>query len=346
MGLYNTKSFKEHLKKGELDNLYFLYGDESYILKQYEKKLISLAVSDDDKGFNFNLFDDRGFKVDLLADAVYLLPLMSDKKCVLVKDVDVNGLSQSEFDKLKELVSDLPETTVVIFSCINTEVNLKTKWKSFISLCEKYGSVVEVKRLDRSDIVKIVCHNAKMDNGIISQATAGYLVDKSGGDINQILNELDKLLMFTSGSEITREHIDKLITSEIDSTVFELSKAIIKNNFNIAIEKLDALFYNKEEPVAIISAISMAFIDIYRIKCANASNKRTEDVLKDFDYKGREFRLKYAADDSRRYSTGFIRKVLNELSSTDEALKSLKTDSRVLLEQMMIKIFIERAKEA
>ena len=41
---WNEEKLKQHLKEGELRPLYVLYGEESYLVKQYAEKLCRRAM--------------------------------------------------------------------------------------------------------------------------------------------------------------------------------------------------------------------------------------------------------------------------------------------------------------
>ena len=50
----------------------------------------------------------------------------------------------------------------------------------------------------------------------------------------------------------------------------------------------------------IAGALISSYVDMYRAKAALASGERVEAVAQAFNYKGREFRLRYAAQDASR----------------------------------------------
>lgn len=102
----------------------------------------------------------------------------------------------------------------------------------------------------------------------ISSENARYLISVSGSDIKTLLNETEKLSAYANGGEITKQLIDKLAVRCLQAKVFDLSKAVVRGDYEKAYSVLDSLFAAKEEPVSVLAVISNCFVDMYRVKCA------------------------------------------------------------------------------
>ena len=110
----------------------------------------------------------------------------------------------------------------------------------------------------------------------------------------------------------------------VEATAFDMVKALLRGKYADAYGMLDALFAQKTEPVMIAGALISSYIDMYRAKAALASGERVEAVAQAFNYKGREFRLRYAAQDASRLTLAQLGTCLDILSEADEALKSTR----------------------
>ena len=169
---------------------------------------------------------------------------------------------------------------------------------------------------------------------------AKLLVERCGDDLNLLLNEIDKLSALAGGGEITREHIETAATKNLEASVFDLSKALLQNNYERSYTILNTLFYQKEEPVAILAVLSGAYADLYRAKAAAQAGVPAESLAADFGYRGREWRLRNAARDSARLSLPMLRQSLEILAQADGQLKSARTDKRVVLEQTAARLIV------
>ena len=74
----------------------------------------------------------------------------------------------------------------------------------------------------------------------------------------QIRNELEKLCAYRENAEIRMEDIDSLVSGQIETDSFKLAKAVTSMNSAQAFFLLNDLLDKRNEPVAVLSAISMA----------------------------------------------------------------------------------------
>lgn len=339
---------KKQIKQKEFANVYLLHGQEHYLCKRYAQQLADAVCGDTFSDFNRQSFDGKTAAVDDIADAVEALPLMAQRKCVLVCDLDMDSRSAGDIDKIKELLSGLPKSCVLVFWMSSVDIDYKksSKWKTFIALVNKSGCSVPFKERTVMELEKILCDGATKRGCTLSRQNAGRLVELCGGDLFTLLNELDKLCAYTVSGEISEQIISLVAVKNLEATVFTLQKALIAGSSEQAYEQLDILFYQREEPVAILAVLSSAYVDMYRARCAIEAGQSVLDLTKDFDYKGKEFRLKNAERDSRNMSSVQLRKCLNILLDADSALKGSRTDKRVILEEMIAKLMLAKAGSA
>ena len=65
-----------------------------------------------------------------------------------------------------------------------------------------------------------------------------------------------------------------------------------------------------------------------------------DDVSNYFSYRGREFALKNAFRDSASLSFSQLRKSIDVIMNADNSLKSTSADSRLILEEMLVKLLL------
>ncbi|MDQ5983065.1 MAG: putative protein YqeN [Eubacteriales bacterium SKADARSKE-1] len=326
----NSKNFK---------NLYFLFGEEKYLVNYYTDQLVSSILGNNKNDFNFQTFKSLEEIVDL-ETAVEALPLMSSVKCIKMVDLNIETLSQENLKKFKEIISSLPETTTLIISQINVEVNLKksSKWLSLLKLLSKHGDVLELKKLSKNFLCKQIVSWTKNLSCEISQKNAEILIDYAGENLIDLKSEIEKLCAFCNSQEITAENIEMLVIKKLEANIFELSKAIANKNVTKALNILNVLFYKREEPIAILAILSSAFIDMYRVKVGKSAGEKPAKLADYFDYKGKAFKLDIADRNSYNLSLKSIRKCINALLETDFKLKSSRVDNKILMEELIVKL--------
>lgn len=348
MAVIDEQELKAQLKNDNLSNVYFIYGEETLLKKKYCDKLVKRLVGKESGDYSFQKFEGDEMDFDSFGGAVEAFPMMSDKKCLLVQDLDAYALNQSDFDKVIDIISDVPEYCYVIFILAGISPDLKNaKWKKLINTVSKVGSSIEFKNLDRASAVKALCSKAEKLGCTLEKNLAGYIIEVAGTDMQNLGNELEKICAYCGEGAINREHIDSVICKSVDAKGYELAKAIIKNDFSKAFDILNNLFYLKIKAPVILAAITGNYIDIYRAKCAVSGGVDMSTLSKAFlSYKGKEFKLKYAASDARSMSIQRLRQSISVLYEADLRIKSSRTDEKIIIEEMISKLLLIAAKEA
>ncbi|MFA5658522.1 MAG: DNA polymerase III subunit delta [Oscillospiraceae bacterium] len=347
MPFVNENDLAKAVRAGEIASLYYFFGKDTATLEAYTKKLISKLVKKEDQAYNLHSFEGKALDLSELSDVTEALPMFSDRVCVTINDLNANALSESDFLFIKELLSELPETTTVIIYSTGIDLFGGKKFltgnnKKLSDLASKKGFCCEFKDKSASEISKSIISRAAKCKASISKRTAEYLANQCLCNILLINSELDKLCAYAGDGEITEQTVDLLVSKQLDSNAFALAKALAKFNGKSAMLLVDELFDQQTESISILSAVAMAFSDLYRARAAIDSGVSQNDVINDFAYKGREFAVKNAFSDCRGISVVRLRQCINILAETDIALKSSRTQPRLLLEQAFTRMLSQQ----
>lgn len=336
-------AFEENLKKnitsGQLLPVYILFGDDGYLKKNYADK-ISRKIADPDDIFAYSKFTADCDLQDVY-DAVMQLPITSDKKCIVLEDYDFEHCSKTDLDRLNALLSDMPDTAVLIMRFDSVEIDSKksSKFKKLVSSAEKSGGMaVKLDHRKMPELVKMLSDGASKRGCRMDQSVARYLVETAGDDINLLRNELFKLCAFVGSGVITKETVDKVCVKTVEASVYNLSRHIMSCDITAALSTLDELFFMRIEPMIILYTVSAVYVDMFRIYAAKASGKGISDVASGFGYKGREFVLEKAVGNLRKLDFKKLSLSLKALTDADKSLKSFGGDERIILEQLIIRL--------
>ena len=338
---------KKEIERSPLNSLYFLYGEEKYLISFYAEKLRKKVVGDHPLDFNLQRFSGDNCSVDQFAAAVEALPVMAQRKCVAVSDLNVETMPPRELSKLYELLESIPESTVlVIFQpSLTFDAKKSAAWKKFLAAVKRSGICVLMKQRENAELERMLCACAEKRSCSLSRQNAARIVSLCGRDLQTLLREMEKLCAYTGEGEISREAIGAVVVPNMETTVFLLSKAPYTTLFRSAYGLLDQLFRQREEPVAVLAVLASAYVDMYRVRAAVQSGMSAMEPAKHFSYRGREFRLKNAERDGKRLSTQMLRQSLDLLLETDLCLKGSRTDDRILLEELIAKLLMIAEKE-
>lgn len=326
-------------KENGLLPLYLLYGEDTVSLEQTVERLKKMAVGAFPE-MNSSVYDGRtGFDMEELINAVLLLPFLAERRCVLLDDYQIDSAQQS--DSLFELLEELPEETTLIITMRTGLPDFRkksSKLAKLMALCEKAGGVCAFARPGRNDAVRRIAEQVSEAGCSIGESAAGIIADYCGLDMLRILQETEKLCAYAQG-EITASMVEQLVAPISDARVFDLSDKLVRGNLTAALDTIEQLLFQREEPAAVLAILSMAFVDIYRARTAARAGVSDEQAKKAFGYGSAGFRYTKGKESQRRFSDEALRKILELLARADSRLKSSAVDGRVVLEMAVIEIF-------
>ncbi len=339
MAIIFEEALKKNIKAQNYLSVYLLFGDDGYLKQSYLNK-ISGAIAQSDDVFNYSKFEGA-CDLQSVYDAVMQMPIMQDRKCVILNDYDFESCSKTDFDRLLELIGEIPaETTLIMyFDSVETDPKKGVKFKKLVSACEKAGGAcVQLDHRSRPELVKMLMGGAAKRGCKMDSAVANYLVETSGEDINLLSQELTKLCYFAGSGDITKANVDEVCVKTVDANLFKLSDFILACNTTDALKLLDELYFMKTEPMAILYTVSGVFVDIYRVYCGINSGLTVKDIAKEYGYGNRAFLLEKAQRSLKKLDFKRIRLCLNALTATDRAIKSFGSSPERCIEELIVKL--------
>lgn len=342
LAVVNVGALKSALLAGKLCKIYFLFGNDAYLKKQYADKIINMTTDRSDV-FNYMPFSADCNMGDVY-DAVLQVPLMSDKKCVVLCDYDFEKADKQSFETLKEIIESTPESTVFIIWCNNFEFDFKKsdRARKIAAAIDKCGGTsVQIDHPTAYDLKKMLISGAAKRGITFQSGAAEYLIENCSDDINTLRYELEKLCSYAKASgvsEITRAIIDSVTVKSLEASVFELSKKIFAMDISGAMALLDELFYLKTEAAVILHSVFSSFIDAYRVFSAETAGVKIPQIAADFNYGRREFVLSQIRNSAMRMDNKKFNLCFEEIISADAALKSFSGSERTVLEELAVKL--------
>ena len=353
MSTVDHRTIEKNLKNGQIDNFYYIYGQNTTGVQKLTRQIIKTVVGDNED-FSLTRFDGKRLDLSELRDTIQIMPMMSEYNCVLVNDYDcekpreemrgqtADGLNK----KLLEILKDVPESTVIIFNVTGFEVKTKKgkiadKNKKLADFIGKNGVVCEIGLLTQKEMTDFIISGVSGGGCRISRQNAQELADMCLYDILTVENEINKLCSYARDREITRDMLELLVHRQVNITVFQLADAVASFNRQSAFNALNELMTDKNNRGSVLANIINSFLDMYRASCAKSSGKSIPDVMSDYSYVW-EFRVRNAFRDSSRMSTARIRACIKILRDTAEKLNSTSADEKTVLEQAVTEMLMTK----
>jgi len=243
------KVIKEHIKTGEFKQLYLLYGSEDYLKKLYRDKLRTAILHEDD--MNYSYFEGKDVEPRKVSEIAQTLPFFSEKRLIIIEN---SGLFKTS-NEFSELLATIPESTIIIF--LETEIDKRNK---LFKLIKDRGTVSEMNGLDEQNLKLFIASIFKQESKSITETTIIYLLDKTGTDMMNICNEVEKVITFTYGRDVvTKEDIEEIVTTQITGKIFQMIDAIGSKQQSKALDMYYDLLSLREKPMSILYLITRHF---------------------------------------------------------------------------------------
>lgn len=334
---------KADLKAGKLANVYFLFGEEDYLIKLYTEKIIDAAIGDGDREMNFAKFTGTP-RCDELSDHTESVPFFAEHKCVLINNLEPESMDTAELNAYVKFLSDIPKTTVLVISEQSVEIDAKkpkAKTKKIMSAIEAAGCVCEMKYMSAAMIAAMAEKKAARAGCVLSHENGVYLAELCGLSLTNVSKETEKLCAYKGSGEITREDIDRLTAKIIDTGVYTLAAALFEGKTAQAFRILDDLYAQQIDSINIMSALSGHFVDLYRAKLGRIMKKNSSDTAELFRYPpNRSFIMRKAFGAASGLSERYLGDCIAILYRTNLELNSSKADKRMLIEKALTEISV------
>lgn len=348
MALSNESDLLKLLKAEEFANLYYFYGKNIQSIETVSRQLSNKLVGKKNSDMNLHKFNGQKLDLSRLSEASEALPMDSGRICILINDLNAEDFPEKDLEFLMEILSDLPSSTTIIIYNTGIDILGRNKFptgknKKIIDCISKNGIICEFSTPKSNELSKRIIASFEKNNCQISKPNAEYLADLCLCNLLLINNEISKLSSYVQQGEITRESIDILVAKQLDSNAFALAKAIIGFDAKKSMQLLDELFAQRLEPIAVMAAISMSFIDLYKARIAVNLGLQVSDVMSDFGIKSnRKFAIENAFKDARKTDVKMLRKCLEILKNADISIKSAGGNGRLQIEKAIVEMLSYR----
>ncbi|MGN1041134.1 MAG: DNA polymerase III subunit delta [Acutalibacteraceae bacterium] len=337
----NHIKLKSDLTKKIFYNLYYLTG-ETYFVSEFKNAISEEIIGNSKNDFNFLNISSEAIEIEKLEDAINTYPIGSSKKCIILNNIPFTSWDKSEFEKFISIIEDLPEFVCVIIAQTEklTDTKASAKSKKIQKLAEKTGCLADFS-IDDVSIEDQLIEWANNDFGKVLSNHVALKIKKNCElhSLFELKNELKKICEFEKTDAITEETVDSVICKSYEKKkVFALPKLILSKDAPKAAQMLEDLLAQGEEPILLVSVIAGEYIDMFRVKALQNQGISTSALLEIFDYKSKEFRIKNAERNSKRYSMKTIKKCLKLLIEADIKLKSTQNSPKFVITELIARL--------
>jgi DNA polymerase-3 subunit delta len=294
------------LAKGKLRPAYLLAGDQALLRDEALAALRAAVLGESPAEFNLDRFDAAGCTPAALRAARDTLPVLGKRRLVWLREPDAaRGAGKSLVDALPELVSDMPETAVLVVTA--THVDRRSRWvKAFAAP----AALVECQAPAGDAALRaFVASEADRMGLSLEPGVAELLAERIGPELLVLRQELEKAALLAAPSKrIARSHVEAGVVALAEEPVWDLTDAIGEGRARDALPLLGRLLKGGAPPPVLLGTLASHFRKLLRLRTGGA-------------IAAPPFVQRKLERQARRYSAARLQAALRAIHDADLALK-------------------------
>ena len=307
--------------------IYFVYGEEKYLVEQKVNQIIK-----QEKLLEEPVFFNVEAKLAAVIDEIVTFGLFNRKKVVVLQNFYL--LQKSEATEIKVLIQNLqlkPKETIVIFvwpMSINNHKN------ALITFLTNHATCFEFAFLSDKELKLYVKSWLKEKQAMMSDANIHYFLAKIPHQLIFVVNELEKLALYTK--QIERFVIDDFVTKYEINKAFDFINAFYEQD----LERLFRIYYEKlnqgENIHGLIGQITNTLEICSQIYSYQKQGYRNERIAKELNK--HPFVIKKNADLLHLISYENVKFYLLQLAHLDQQIKTNQIDEKIGFEHFLLNL--------
>ena len=327
--------------------LYILLGEDDFSRYQSLEK-IKRSVGDQELlSANTTTLDGQQVTLSQLSTVCETLPFLAERRLVIVK-----GLlerferkskprrkkpphvpdQQNEYKLIADHINKMPDSTILVL--IDSGIS------SHNPLLRELSDKAEVKSfppLRGAKLRQWVQGRVKEEGSSISPEAVELLARLVGSNLWIMANEINKLVLFTSGRRIEEEDIKTVVSYVQQASVFTMVDAILEFKAGVAEQALQQLLQRGAAPAYLLVMLARQVQMIVRVRELRNQGKTKIEIQNKLGLTS-EFVLHKTLEQAERYTLERLREIYHQLLETDLSIKTGKYEDELALNILVVEL--------
>jgi DNA polymerase-3 subunit delta len=330
---------------------YIIYGDDDYRCHQALGELKKTLGDAEMLSVNTTVLDARRLTLKELTEVCDVVPFMSASRLIIVEGLlkrfsstdrqaaaaDGNGGGSAQSKEWQELGGYVkrmpPSTTLVLFDPTLDLKGHNSLLKSLVPLADKSVLLSELKGRELAGWIRDYALSAK---GKLSAVAANLLAEYIGGDLWALSGEINKLITYCGGREVTDADVREMTSFAREDNIFALVDSVMESRVKEAQVMLHRMLKYGTAPQQILAMIERQFSLVLRVK--ELSNGVSQQEIRERLSLHPRYPLEKTLKQSKSFTLPRLRRAFHCLLDTDVAIKSGKYEDELALDLLVIEL--------
>jgi DNA polymerase-3 subunit delta len=312
----------------DLKPVYLIYGLEELLLERAVRRLRDRLAAVADLDFNLETFDGSSTTADEVVNAANTMPFMSDRRLVIVRDVD--KLDAAALETLAAYARDPAPYTCLVLVAAKIARNSKL-YRAVAKTGVTYEYVAPKRFEYAGEVVRMLSERGKRASGGVAQA----VVDLVGRDLRRLDTEAEKLASYVGDTVVvTAEDVAEVVAAGGAASVFELTDAVGERDTLKALRILHRLVQAGESPLGIHAMLVRHVRALVGARALSARGMSPDAMALEIGMA--PWLARNASRQAARYEPMELAHALVGLADAEEQMKTSSADAGLVLERWII----------
>ncbi len=329
MAVIDQQKLYKDLESKNFQSIYFLFGDEPYLLNQCVDRFKYAVLDENTFDFNYSLFYSSDADITTVKDTVETLPVFTSHRLIILKNA--HELKDSELIQLEPILENPVDSSVFVIFAEKVD-----KRKKAIKILLDKAVCVEFKKPYDNQVPQWISHLAQNLGMKITTDAIHRLHRLVGNNLSELDSQLQKIQQFLGvKTAIELADVNAVVSFSREENIFDFTRAIGQKDRVKALEQLVSLLDQGQNEVGIVHLLSRHIRMLLTVRSGmdqGLGGAKLASLAQVPSY----FIESYC-DQARLWPIRKLEDALVVLHETDKALKSSPVSSHIWLENMVLK---------
>lgn len=314
----------------KLKPVYLVHGSEELLIERQITSLKTRIGESADLDFNFQSFEGPQHEVDEIIAAANTMPFMSDRRLIVVRDVD--HMSAEAKEALVAYMDDpAPHTCLLL---VATKLAKNTRLYKAV---EKVGTAVEFASLKPSEYSREVIRMFEDRGKKVDRDAAQALVDAVGRDLRALRSEVDKLVTHAGPKHrLVKDDILEVVSETSPTSIFDFVDAVGSRDAEDSLRLLSRLTAEGESVLRLHAMAVRHVRDLIGTRALVDRGASTGEMMSAL---GRpDWIVRKLVGQAERFTEAELVDALRTAAKSEAQMKTSRVPTRLALERWVISV--------
>jgi DNA polymerase-3 subunit delta len=323
----------DRISKGKPIPALTLLGSDPYLRDRCRDAVIEKFVPAAARQWAVTKISVSAGGLDELLERARMMPMLSPVQVLLLEDAEALDREGESSEQVTEGLSAYLDDPAPFSILIFVAEALDRRRRLYKTLAEK-SLFVELS-VGREDVAALAADLARELGAEIAPAAVAELVDVTNGEPSKVRLELEKLSLYAAGRKIEVADVEALVVSAQKFTVWKLAEVLAARDRRAAMEFLDGLLREGEQPAQIVGALAWMYRKLVEAR-ELPPNANPYQVARELGMRPETAAIALAQ--SRKIPKDALLSGIVALAEADSELKAGASNPRAIMEFLLARI--------